>query len=78
MANPNRPGKREKEEKQSLNKSFYLAEAFLDNGNSEVSMNTLVSKFLESKTLDEVIEAYNQYVGTSWTLGDEKIRLILQ
>ena len=72
MANPNRPGKSEKEEKQSLNKSFYLAEAFLDNGNSEVSMNTLVSKFLESKTLDEIIEAYNQYVGTSWTLGDEK------
>ena len=65
----NRPIMDKEELQEKLHQLFYLGEAFLENGDSVHSMNALVPKLLESKTLAEVEEVYRQHIVDHQALG---------
>lgn len=51
----------DEDKKQLLNKSLYLSEAFLVNGDSEISMNALVDEIAGAKEPEDVEKIYRQH-----------------
>jgi hypothetical protein len=64
-----RPILDDEERQKKLHQLFYLGEAFLENGDSAQSMNTLVPKLLGAKSLAEVEEVYRQHIVDHQALG---------
>ena len=64
-----RPIMDDEERQKKLHQLFYLAEAFLENGDSALSMNTLIPKLLGAKSTEEITEIYKEHNVDHQALG---------